>query len=127
MNLQMSTLYSITAGYNSAFKREEVEDALREEVLKICENPAQIRFEVERLEGALPPEEYDDGYRLPWSDMTITFREAIPSDDLPFAVHQSASGGGNERDVKESMRRAMCRLVLAAMHHRAMEINITVA
>lgn len=123
----MSTSYHITVGYNSGFKNSEVESLLRSEVERLCSQPKRILEEVQRVEGYLPDKEYGEHYRQPWQDLTIRYSEAEPENDLEFAVIQSASGGGNSREVKEAMRRAFCRLILEAMNRHHMEVNIHTA
>jgi DNA repair exonuclease SbcCD ATPase subunit len=58
-----------------------------------------------------------DRYKLPWQDRTIYF------DEKNQRVVQMASG---DRLVKEHIRRAFCRLVMAEMHKLNIEINIVV-
>ena len=119
----MSTGYHIEAGYNSGCSREVVEEQLLAEVDSICDNPEQILCEVERVEKLKPSDEYADCYRKPWSDCTIK----ILNDGHKISVMQMASGGGDERGIKESMRRAFCRLVLERMHRNQMEVNVIVS
>jgi hypothetical protein len=116
------TGYHIEVGYNSGSFKVEVADKLREVVKTICAKPETILAEVKRIEGCDIPEEYAESYREPWKDATVSF---IDGED--FQVMQLASGGGESRDYKESMRRAFCRLVLEAMHRERMEVSVVVA
>lgn len=118
----MSTGYYITIGYNSSKSRNEAEAALLQAVEEICATPEKILIEAHRVEGVQVPQEYADNYRHPWSDLTIKVFKA--EDGLN--VMQMASGGGVERDYKETMRRAFCRLLIAAMHRQKCEVNLCV-
>ena len=119
----MATGYHIRRGYNSAHKPDEVEGKLREVVTAICREPSQIVDEVKRVEGRDVPESFAESYREPWQDLTIKFVE----DDDGLMLMQMASGGGSDRDNKEAMRRAVCRMVMERMHAAGMEISISVA
>lgn len=56
----------------------------------------------------------------------------FPSHDLTLKImqneiYQCASGGGEERYIKEGLRRAFCRLMLKKAHKEKIEISIHVA
>ena len=121
----MVTSYTIEVGYNSNKDRSESELALRSCVEHICHRPECILDEVERIEGVRPSDVFAEVYRLPWQDLTIRFRYATTPDER-FAVCQCASGGSESRDSKESMRRAMIRLVMEEMHRQKIEISVYV-
>jgi hypothetical protein len=119
----MSTGYHITVGYNSNRVGDAVATTLLEVVKSICAEPKQILDNALVIEGAMIPEEYADSYREPWNDLTI---KIIAEKDGSPNIMQMASGGGHERNHKEAMRRAFCRLVLERMHQHRMEVNINV-
>ena len=48
------------------------------------------------------------------------------ADDFSPFIAQYASGGGSSRAIKEVVRRAVCRLVIADMHRRGVEVNFKV-
>lgn len=120
------TGYTLTAGYQSGGNKADAWQRLKQTALRLCETPDAIAAEVERLEpGRYSGEEraeYAAAYALR-QDLTITFRDD-PDDP---AIHQSASGGGRGRELKEAMRRAFCRLVIEAMHRERIEVNMIVA
>jgi hypothetical protein len=116
------TGYHIEVGYNSVHSKEEVGEKLREVVKAICAQPEQIAIETQRIEAIHVPNEYVESYREPWQDSTIKIIEGER-----LQVMQLASGDGESRDYKESMRRAFCRLVLQAMHRERMEVSVYVA
>lgn len=131
----MSTGYHISIGYNSGIscpakyigENGEAWALLKSVVLEICNNVDLIVDEARRF-GA--PEQCKNGpdccnltnhaerYKLPWQDQTIYF------DEKRKEVIQMASG---DREVKEHVRRAFCRLVMNEMHKHGVEINIVVA
>lgn len=95
---------------------------------KLCDQPCRIAIEAERhgmrIETA---NEYAASYKEQ-ADLTIQFKDAEPDEDGHKArIVQLASGGGIERDHKEAMRRAFCRLVMEFAHSRQIEVNIYVA
>jgi hypothetical protein len=59
-------------------------------------------------------------------DLTIKILDS-PKDPARRQIQQLASGYGKWRTIKEELRRAFCRLVLAEMHKRGMEVDIFVA
>lgn len=119
----MSTGYTISVGYNSSFKKDEVGWELEKIVKSICIDPEQLIQEAKRVEGKTIPPEYVESYHIPWKDLAI---QIVIQDGLPVVI-QLASGGGDSRDLKEAVRRAFCRLVLAHMHSQGMEVNLTVS
>jgi hypothetical protein len=126
------TYYIIGVGYNSGssckeyHNNEKAWELLKSVVIEICNNPEKITEEAHKFNA---PETCQHGptcctlaghaerYKLPWKDLTIRF------DEENQTVVQLASG---DREVKEHIRRAFCRLVLYAMHKHNVEINITV-
>jgi len=120
------TAYYIEVGYNSYYgDRGEVAEKLKEVVADIREHPERLVAETLRIEPELSQEalaEYAASYKPPGEDLTISIDE---SDGLKIV--QLASGGGEARELKEALRRAMCRLVIEAMHRAKMEINIRVS
>jgi len=121
--MRMATGYHIRRGYNSSHQPDEVESKLRDVVREICSEPERITAEVKRVEGRDVPESFAESYREPWQDLTIKFVE----DEDGLMPMQMASGGGGDRDNKEAMRRAVCRMVLERMHAAGMEVSIFVA
>jgi len=121
------TGYTITVGYNSGHSREDVGRELLAFIEALRSSPQTLINEVERLEpGLAGPEllaEYAASYGPESTDLTLRIDTA---DGLPV-IRQSASGGGQSRDLKEAFRRAFCRLVMEAMHKLRMEISINVA
>lgn len=117
------TGYTIEIGYLSAGAKEQAWGRLRAVALDICEHPERITDEVFRLEPANVREvvsEYAQSYK-DRVDLTIHFY----NDE--HCIRQLASGGGESRDLKEACRRAMCRLLLEAMHRERIELSIIVS
>lgn len=123
----MSTSYIIRVGYNSTYSKEEVGRKLVSVIDDLTRYPDKIVAEVWRVDGRPHKETirgYTESYRQPISDQTLKIVE--DADGLPEVV-QIASGGGTSRTLKEACRRAVCRLVLEAMHREGMEVSIVVA
>lgn len=118
------TSYRIEIGYNSAHSTDAVEQKLRMVTEEICRHPELILKEALLREGKVIPSEYGEAYRQPWQDKTIQF--LLATEDRSFCVYQMASGGGIEREYKEAMRRAFCRLVIEMMHRKGMEVTMVV-
>jgi hypothetical protein len=119
------TQYRIEVGYNSSKDRDEVWEALKQVVIAIQDQPQRIIDEVLRIEPTANLErlkEFAVCYCRPVEDLTIKVIE----DETGRYISQLASGGGSARDMKESCRRAFCRLVLEDMHRKKMEIKIVV-
>lgn len=92
------------------------------------ERPELIVAEVLRLEPHRDRdtlEEYAASYRKPVKDLTVRVDRDEERDNLPVIV-QLASGGEPGRSVKESLRRAVCRLIMQHCHRNAMEVSISV-
>lgn len=127
----MAISYTIEGGYNSSARPAEVRDKLRNVVSEIRNNPDRIAAELLQFEPEWDVEtvnEYVQSYLPINTDLTVHVYE--PDDSYvgsPFQVRQCASGGGWERQLKEGLRRAFCRLVLREMHQARMEINIHVS
>ena len=122
----MATSYVLQVGYPSMFDRSEMAEKLIEIVEAIQANPQMIVDEAIRLEPDRDVEllrEYSIRYVPPVADLTLT--SEVDEIGLPI-FRQLASGGGESRDVKESLRRAFCRLVIEAMHRARMEVSLLV-
>lgn len=117
------TGYHIRCSYNSSFKLKEMNSKLEIVINDICANPERIADEVKRVEGREVPGRFIDPYRQPWPDLTI---KTMKDCDGRLTVMQMASGGGEDRQIKESMRRAVCRMVMERMHASGMEVSISV-
>ena len=123
------TSYIISLGYNSGDSSRIVQSLLGI-INNIREDPKQLVHEVIKLH-------YDDDMKL---DKYFEFAEMYRhrNKDLTLVIHgnhdyeelritQLASGGGTDRQIKEDLRRAFCRLVLVRMHKLRLEINISVS
>ena len=66
--------------------------------------------------------EYLEAYR---EEKDLTMFHTGEGDER--AVVQFASGHGEGRLIKESLRRAVCRLLIADMHNEDVEVNLRVA
>jgi len=122
------TSYRIEVGYNSAQDLPEVAEYMLGALDAIQERPELIVAEVLRLEPTMDREtleEYAACYRKPVNDMTVRVDQDEERENLPIIV-QLASGGEPGRSVKESLRRAVCRLVMEHCHRNAMEVSISV-
>lgn len=122
------TSYRIKVGYNSAQDLPEVAEYMLGALDALQERPELIVAEVLRLEPQMDREtleEYAASYRKPVNDLTVRVDEDAERQNLPIIV-QLASGGEPGRSVKESLRRAVCRLVMEHCHRNAMEVSISV-
>ena len=122
------TSYRIEVGYNSAQDLPEVAEYMIGALDALQERPELIVAEVLRLEPTMDREtleEYAASYRKPVNDLTVRVDEDAERQNLPIIV-QLASGGEPGRSVKESLRRAVCRLVMEHCHRNTMEVSIHV-
>ncbi len=125
------TSYTIKVGYNSNYNNEEVWEYLHKIGLQIADNPSLIADEAHRFDSLNKKEltEYAESFKTR-KDLTIQFKtepnEYENKEDFEPHIYMMASGGGHARLLKESVRRAYCRLVLVEMHKQQMEIDISV-
>lgn len=122
------TGYHIRVGYNSSWNEDDAWRELVAAVERLRNEPQAIIAEVNRVEGstaakftAATLEEYAASYASN-ADLTLKVHESPERE-----VIQLASGGGEGRETKEMMRRAFCRLVIAAMHQWGIEVTLVVA
>jgi hypothetical protein len=113
----MSIGYSITLGYNP--NNIPTDNTL----IKLVNSITKQELEKEYLQYEKP-------------DLENKYKECLnayfPSTDLTLKInkdeiYQCASGGGIEREIKEGLRRAFCRLMLKKAHKEKIEINIMVS
>jgi hypothetical protein len=126
----MSTGYTIELGYGDGTWQD-----LKDTALELCEHP--ILIATEALEHGAPNELEGEtlyGYAEAFkhrTDLTIEFIEPghpfwRDTYEQPF-IHMMASGGDPARTMKEYVRRAFLRLLMADMHRRGMEISVRVS
>lgn len=121
--------YYIELGYMShSVPGPEPWQQIIEFAKNLCSRWYRIATEAERHGMSYDDaKEYAECYQ-DCNDLTIQFKDAEPGDDGNKArIVQYASGGGPEREIKEAMRRAFCRLVMEFAHSRRIEVNIYVA
>lgn len=125
------TSYYLDIGYNSVGNRDDAWSELKAAAERLRREPERIADEVHRIEGqkfqaelVLEYAKHYDGRDL---SMTIVEEPTIPDEDFRPYVRQFASGGGEDRDLKEAMRRAVCRLLIEEMHRKGIEVNMRVA
>ncbi len=122
------TGYKIAVGYNSEFAASEVWETLKTVGLEIANNPEVIACEAAYYDGDYlfaELREVSERFKVR-DDLTIRFFEGSKENEFRPHILMYASGGGRYRLIKESTRRAYCRLVLKEMHKRKMEIDIYV-
>lgn len=122
------TGYHIRVGYNSSWNTDDAWRELVAAVERLRNDPGAIIVEASRVEGATAAkfevstlESYAMAYATD-ADLTLKVLETPERE-----VIQLASGGGEGREIKELMRRAFCRLVIAAMHQWGIEVTLVVA
>ena len=121
------TGYIISVGYNSAGNAKDVWKELRETAIKLKKEWKSIANEVKRVEDFAEMELFGDEvdqyakFYKNSDDLTMVI------DDKKQYIYQAASGGSRQRDIKEMLRRAVCRLILESMHKKKMEVNISVS
>lgn len=134
------TSYRLEVGYQSGSSREEAWECLKEITEEICEHPEELVSEACRFDGKRNTHhphcgksfrgllaEYAEAYKPPRKDLTLRIIENTRDGVDENSVVQYASGGGEGRVVKESLRRAFCRLAIQRMHREGYEVNLTVA
>jgi hypothetical protein len=141
------TGYYLELGYNAALGLPQQEHAWNT-LLAIFNNiiaaPDRIVAEVTRLEPLANPttireiaEWYTHPDRKDTEDCTYRIHDkpdfVAPLDSkldpVPFKpfIAQNASSGNGNRGAKESVRRAVCRLVIEDMHRLKLEVNLRVS
>jgi hypothetical protein len=116
------TSYKLTDGYSGDFDRDEIWQELLVVVDVVREDTNRIVSEVLRVEPKANKKKIQElamYYKKPAIDLTIQIRE----NEECREVLQLATGGG----LKESVRRAFCRIVIDEMHKRKMEVSLIVA
>jgi hypothetical protein len=116
------TSYKLTDGYSGDFDRDEIWTELLAVVDLVREDTNRIVNEALRIEPRANKRKLQElamYYKKPAIDLTIQIRE----NEEYRGVFQLATGGG----LKESVRRAFCRLVIEEMHKRKMEVSLVVA
>lgn len=134
------TGYHISIGYQSGGPdKEEAWEILKRVVLELCHSPHRLADEAVRFGmGTHEAFKYASAYASAseelrgTEDSTLRIIEANElsarrEEGTVPQVMQLAGGSGESRVIKEAMRRAFCRLVMAEMHKREIEININVA
>lgn len=131
------TGYYLELGYNSALGAPQTKNAwttLKAVFQNVISNPDRVLAEVLRLEPAAGPQsirEMAEWYTAAERD-DLTFKVVEKTDpdehEAPVQhIYQYASGGGPDRYTKESVRRAVCRLVIEDMHRLKIEVNLRVS
>lgn len=129
--LDMTTGYTIRLGYQSGYSMMTSDDdlwsVLKTTALCICDTPQRIaaealRFGAPERIGEASLAELADAFRER-KDLTITF--ADHGDDR--YIHMFASGSVPYRPLKEHLRRAFIRLLIADVHQLGIEISIQVS
>jgi hypothetical protein len=125
------TSYTIRLGYQSGYSGEITWEELKALALAIADDPEAIcreavAFGAPTHLGSGSLREAAENYRTR-EDLTLKFHEADPADeDSEPCIRQSASGGAPYRVLKEHLRRAFCRLLMAEVHRRGAEVSLTV-
>lgn len=126
----MATGYTLELGYQSGYSSHaDAWEALKAYALYLCDHPAEIYDEARKF-GA--PDALDGERLMDYAaryhgavDLTLVIQD--PEGDEKGHVYQCASGGAPARVLKEHLRRAFCRLVIAEMHRKGIEVNLTVS
>ena len=123
------TRYHIEIGYLSAGDPEQAWQILVDVVQGLREQPNRIIGEALRIEGGSMREliHFAEQYSARFDCDDATLRVIQPLLGRKGSIMQLASGGGLDREIKEKMRRAFSRLVIAEMHNRRIEVNLRVA
>lgn len=131
------TSYVLTPGYNSGSSGsfagpDEQWAALKRVAAAVRADPDALAREARRFgcpeaceDGCCTLAEFVDVYR-PKENVPLVVDYTLQVDDKNREVRQYASGGGASRTIKEHLRRAFCRLVIARCHAVGLEINLRV-
>jgi hypothetical protein len=128
------TGYYLSSGYNSGYSVREGApvdgwEKLKEIALRLCSQPEKIVDEA--IKFGAPPICEDGCCTL--LDYAMRYQ---PQDDGTFKIHESendddeayiAMHASGDRELKEHIRRAFCRLVIYEMHKLGLEVNLSVA
>lgn len=123
------TGWYLSVGYNADYSADVVAAELIQAAERIRRNPELIEQEIRRVEGFRAPdhdvlEPYLDRFQQE-GDLALQI-DVYPGHPGQATVKLMASGDQPGRSLKSICRRAFCRLVLAEMHAKAMEVNISV-
>jgi len=118
----MTSCY-LSPGYDGHRCKGETWDKLKEVVAELKREPELLYAAVREMEPEWPGEQLRlfVGYYVLADDGTLCVEEEKQQ------VVQMASGGGEDRRLKEACRRAFCRLVIQRMHAECFEVSMVVA
>lgn len=114
------TTYYISCGYNGNHRSVDVTSKIVAEVNRLKADPSIIAAEVLRLEPDIDKDILEECV-LAYSDDHSGIIRLVDN-----SIVQTASGGEPYRSVKESVRRAVCRLVTEACHRERMNVSVEV-
>jgi len=113
------------SGYSSEYSKEQYEEQLLTSINELCIHTHRVVSEVLRLEPTWDSsllEQYTKSYGEK-KDLTLTIAR---DEEGELVINQCASGGEVARKIKESLRRAFCRLIMEEMHKKGIEVSVTV-
>jgi hypothetical protein len=115
------------SGYSTSLNRDEAWVELKREAVHIAQTPAMLAQEAYEF-GAPKVDDVDGSYRL--ADY-CTIYSVKPENGCPLSIDDDRqevmiTASGN-RTMKEHVARAFVRLLMAAMHRKGIEVNVTVA
>lgn len=123
----------LSPGYNGTASGTDAEiwQQLKTIVEHLCKNQIIVveeamRFGMSRTTAQQYTESYKTFDGTQTEDATLQVIEPLEGEESG-EIMQLASGGGHERILKETIRRAFCRCVIFEMHLRGLEVNLIVA
>lgn len=125
----MATGYSIQIGYMSGDAYDgaagsDLYTTLRSALENIVNSPDKVLSEILRIGDSFGPiPDYDP---VEWIQIYLSSAWHPGLDDSDRSLFISASGSGESRDLKEKVARAVCRMIMEAMHQRGIEVSIMV-
>lgn len=115
-------------GYNGGSNSDELWKELKAVAIEIANNPVNIVEEARRLgspesceRGCCELDTYANNYINSFDTMghPVSF---VETGDVKELIQMAST----DDDIKFHVRRAYIRLVIEAMHHRGIEVNLTV-
>lgn len=122
------TGYYLELGYNSGYgDKEPLWDTLKQEATNLRNDPQQVLRAIIALRGRdYTPLEKECAESLADPEQ-LACSIVEPEGEEKGFIALLASGGNPGRTAKEETRRAFCRLLIARMHARGIEVNLRVS
>ena len=122
------TGYHVRVGYNSSGDPAHQWESLKNALIVVKANPAMLLNEINRCNGDLTRSlEHWQWVRTIVTGLAEDSSVRPIDNDEDPQIYMTASGGGEQRQAREAVCRAVCRILMELMHRRNVEISVVVA